>query len=536
MTTFGKAIGELIRTKRNVAGFSQLELALQAYEDETKVRRIVDIEKGYVARPQMKTLLPLIETLSITQPQIAACHKYPTLSISDREKLGLTETLVENLAEQFGIEFPNRDYQQLMSFLTDKAMEWRQLVDRFQLLIDQDEKLNEELERAKAAIDQAKFDGADSILSKCEESVRRDRVMVEVGRLSDIRALRGSAKLLSGDIEVAFNHFYRAAEFFSSVERNQQAARLMQYQDQLHWHGRRFGKKALKYSINLSLKAKEILNDVGTDIEKAECEMAIGLSRAFHGMRSSDEIGLRLISKAVVNLDTAIEKFDSCGILTKWCDATNNKAVALRFLGTRTNGAAGDQILRDAIAAYSSLVPIFEENTDEAGLARVRANLSSAQTELGRRDLPLDERLRLFEASEANGIEAANHYKSIDHVEYRSIALNNAGNAQTEYGFLLKGQAAVAQLFKAISTYTEANPDELKAKMPYSWALTQESVGLVYERLSEEDPGNSFKHLENAQVALKGALDIYLEDVDGFYADKCSESLFRVEKKLLDFP
>ena len=70
--TFGVAIGRLVLERRTAAGMTQLELALEAFEDDTKVRRIVELENGQVKRPQAKTLGPLYETLNISDTEVAS--------------------------------------------------------------------------------------------------------------------------------------------------------------------------------------------------------------------------------------------------------------------------------------------------------------------------------------------------------------------------------------------------------------------------------------------------------------------------------
>jgi ribosome-binding protein aMBF1 (putative translation factor) len=63
--TFGQAFGELVRTKRGQEGLTQKELAIQAFDDESKVRRINDLETGAVNRPHAKTVDALVVALAI---------------------------------------------------------------------------------------------------------------------------------------------------------------------------------------------------------------------------------------------------------------------------------------------------------------------------------------------------------------------------------------------------------------------------------------------------------------------------------------
>jgi len=58
--TFGEAFGQMIREKRGQEGLTQKELAIKAFDDESKVRRIIELENGTVRRPQIKTVDPLV--------------------------------------------------------------------------------------------------------------------------------------------------------------------------------------------------------------------------------------------------------------------------------------------------------------------------------------------------------------------------------------------------------------------------------------------------------------------------------------------
>jgi len=69
--TFGQAFGELVRTRRGQEGLTQKELAIRAFDDESKVRRINDLETGAVNRPHAKTVDALAVALDIREEELA---------------------------------------------------------------------------------------------------------------------------------------------------------------------------------------------------------------------------------------------------------------------------------------------------------------------------------------------------------------------------------------------------------------------------------------------------------------------------------
>ena len=72
--TFGQAFGELIRTRRGQEGLTQKDLAIRAFDDESKVRRINDLETGAVNRPHAKTVDALVVALNIREEELANCQ------------------------------------------------------------------------------------------------------------------------------------------------------------------------------------------------------------------------------------------------------------------------------------------------------------------------------------------------------------------------------------------------------------------------------------------------------------------------------
>jgi transcriptional regulator with XRE-family HTH domain len=105
--TFGQAFGELVRTKRGQEGLTQKELAIRAFDNESKVRRINDLETGAVNRPHVKTVDALVVALDIRGEELATCRLNNLFTAQEEAGIGLSRQLMENLSQRFDHENPN---------------------------------------------------------------------------------------------------------------------------------------------------------------------------------------------------------------------------------------------------------------------------------------------------------------------------------------------------------------------------------------------------------------------------------------------
>ena len=125
--TFGQAFGELVRTKRGQEGLTQKELAIRAFDHESKVRRINDLETGGVNRPHAKTVDALVVALDIREEELATCRLNNLFTAQEEAGIGLSRQLMENLSQRFDHENPNAPDDELFNYLKDKAEELKLL-------------------------------------------------------------------------------------------------------------------------------------------------------------------------------------------------------------------------------------------------------------------------------------------------------------------------------------------------------------------------------------------------------------------------
>lgn len=218
--TFGAAFGKLVKRKRKVQGLTQLQLAEDAFGTGAKVRRISEIENGLVADPQPKTIDPLVVALGITDSELDACaasapwQPDPELERANRE----ARALFEAAAARFEYARPDASLAEIDDHLREKAVEWRELRHRIEEIDAVDAGVGRLRDEALAALSEGNLDGVDRLLLEAEEVHQRERTLVEVGRHSELRIIRGDAALVADDGERAFVMYRDAARMFDPFE------------------------------------------------------------------------------------------------------------------------------------------------------------------------------------------------------------------------------------------------------------------------------------------------------------------------------
>ena len=214
-STYGKRLGELIRTKRRIKGLTQLQLAEDAFNSPNKVRRISDLENGIVGNPHPKTIDPIISVLEISEAELAECLQGsgipdPDLDRAYRE----ARNLIDALAYQFEHSSPDASLRDLDEYLRGKASEWRNLRARLDGLDAEDAHIEDEKGRVAEALADGQMEKVDTILAALEQRYQQQQTLKEVAKLAEIRVARADACLMNEDLNGALRHYLHAASFF----------------------------------------------------------------------------------------------------------------------------------------------------------------------------------------------------------------------------------------------------------------------------------------------------------------------------------
>lgn len=256
--TFGQAFGELIRTRRGQEGLTQKELAVRAFDDESKVRRINDLETGTVNRPHAKTVDALVVALDIREEELANCRLNKMFTPSEEAEIGLSRLLMENLAQRFDHENPNASEGELFNYLKSKADELKLLQDRLRKIDGPTKSIHNQIGAANDAIEAGRFDDADELLAAAEDIQQEERTLKEVEAQSNIRFARGDAALFNHQRSVAAKHYQVAAHYFFGFDKRRAASILELSAGQIYEHERRILSPNFEHAIVLAMDAVEL--------------------------------------------------------------------------------------------------------------------------------------------------------------------------------------------------------------------------------------------------------------------------------------
>lgn len=304
--TFGQMFGALVREKRGQEGLTQRELAIQAFDDESKVRRIIEIEKGMIRRPQPKTIDPIVVCLHISREEMLACESRSMFSPAEQKEMGLSRALIENLALRFDHDNPDASDEELLGFLKEKAKELKTIRARLLQLESTQSSLKNSIRAATACMDQGDFDEADHILAAAEELQEQERTIAAIEAQTELRESRGDAALFATKWAVAAEHYRRAALFIVGIDQSRAVERLIDFAGRIYEMSRRSALPDFVGAIDLLDAAVDVAKDMeGTRlwVEARYDRALVSQSQA----RSKPNDATRLLDQAIVDATLALE-------------------------------------------------------------------------------------------------------------------------------------------------------------------------------------------------------------------------------------
>jgi transcriptional regulator with XRE-family HTH domain len=351
--TFGEAFGDLIRQKRGQEGLTQKEVAVGAFDDESKVRRIIELENGTVKRPQAKTIDALVVYFAITEDELDKCRRYGLFTTTERVAIGLSRELVENLALRFEHDNPDAPDNELIAFLKEKAEELKRLKSRLSDLEGATTTLNNQIAAANSALEVGRFDEADEILAAAEEIQQEERTLKEVFAQSNIRFTRGDAALFSGQSAVAAGHYIKASEYVAGFAKEDGARMLDVGAGRIYELERRKSLPNLTHAIDLTRRSLDMITagDHSARWAKTKYHLALLQQSAARGQGPDS---LLLLDEAINNSQDALTHADEK--LKDYDRASLQVVLANSYLerGQRNENKKWEQDL-------STAIKIFEE-------------------------------------------------------------------------------------------------------------------------------------------------------------------------------
>lgn len=509
MKTFGEAIGALIKHKRILGGFTQLELALEAYEKTSKVRRIVELENGQVARPQLKKLHRVFETLNITQQDIDECFNYPILNSSDREKLGLSEKLVEALARNFELINPEYDFQQLTKHLIEKSFEWKQLVQRLRSIETPKEEVRKLVKQAEKALLSGEFEIARDILAEAEETHQTEQTLVAIRAQGEMRFMRALTHLFEGKLREAFNDFLLVGNYFAPFSMQEAWDKREDGYVALYSHSRRYTIEGIEIAIELAQVNLRAQSEV--DNPKAWAQTQNDLGGMYISLSKFNELKRReeLIHDAIDSYSKALRVRNNIKNEFGVSQTQNNLGIALLEKSSFEESNKKMDTLRQSVDVFKDALKYRKSHPHKEHSAKTQNNLGNAYLELANCESGREKAICLNSAVHAIS-SALEVYNKIDHAEDWALAQANLGrslSAQLEY---CDDSLQESKMLVAAKAFTDSLSIYTEADYPLDFARVQNYIGAFYSNAANFFPIEIKRlMLDQSIVAFRSTLNVY---------------------------
>jgi tetratricopeptide (TPR) repeat protein len=474
--TFGQAFGSLIRKKRGQEGLTQKDLAIRAFDDEGKTRRIIELEKGSVKRPHASTVDPLVVYFNISDAELKGCRAHGLFSDQEQKAIGLSREILENLAQRFEHENPDAPDEELIAHLKTKADELKQLRARLSELEDQAGSLKNQIGAADRAFEFGRFDEADEILAAAEVQ-QEERTLKEVRTQARIRFARGDAALFRGNPDIAAIHYAKAAEYFLGLDRDEVATVLSAGARQVYEHERRVGKQRFMTAIGLAQRALEMVEDTAPSDKWALYKYRLALLEQNEG-RAQRHNSLEFLSKAIENAQEALSR---CQTLSNdaWASLMTLLGNCHLERGRRDNTAGWEADLDFAITTYEALSNDTRIETLNEHRCHVFNNLAAACIERARRADGEEKKRYWQKAKEA--AKRAIELSSEDHqIDIWSAAQMNLGHVLMQATSELNDERAKFLRIQAISAFNASLETFNESRFEAQMAHTQFLLGRAY--------------------------------------------------------
>jgi transcriptional regulator with XRE-family HTH domain len=466
---FGSRFGLLVRSYRDDLGISTRELAIRVWNDESRKASISRLENGRVERPSAKTIQLIAHALDIPQDEIDELRlpakkaeidlsqQLQTISQNSRDQL-------EALANRFEItRVYDRTYDELRDLLELKAKEYRSFRKQIDLLDGRQKEILSARIAANEAAERMAFKEADQHLRTAD----RLQTLLAV----ETREVRASQALLRGRVSEAVRIFSSAADALKDVDDLEMARRREKYHVQLFEHGLRYGDDGLREAITMQRPAVETLQGFGNNDE--------------------------------------------------WASSATRLANTLAYLGNRTDGEEGGDLLNEAVAIYERVLDYWKKAANIDKYAMLQQNIGGALCLIvDRDDSRIDQESVLRRAIAALQESLQVRCKESQPTNW-AMSLQNLAVAKKKLGSRLEDEGGLSLLIQSVHDLQEALTIRTRSEHPFDWALTRENLALSQFALARHPLSSNPKEYASAAIeSIEFALEVYSEEATPYYSEK----------------
>ncbi|MCA3515332.1 MAG: helix-turn-helix transcriptional regulator [Rhodobacter sp.] len=515
------AFGKLVRARRTEKGLSQEALAAAALSNADRKGYISQLENGRLANITALTLQKFARALEIPQADIDSLlgvTQPPAQEVTDelatlRQERGTLQNALDNLdqltraylialATQF--ELPDAytlPDPALRSFLTKKAEEYRTYRVQIDALDERIAGLGNLKAAAQDAAERLDFDEVEALLSRVHE--------VEAGIAAKTAEARAANALLRGQADQAYRLLSAAADSFAGIDPLEPARRRSGYQDRLYAHGLRYGGPGLALSARMTQDALADLPQATDPVLWASLQNNLANALQNQGSRTGGAAGASLLRQAVEAYRAALEVHTRAEHPVRWAMTMQNLANALQHQGSRTEGAAGAALLGQAVEAYRKALEVYTRADHPVHWATTMQNLAIALQDQGIRTGGSAGAALLGQAVDA--YRAALEVRTrADHPVRWAMTTQNLAIALEQQGRRTGGAAGAALLGQAVEACRAALEVRTRADHPVQWAMTTQNLASALQQQGIRTGGAAGAALLGQAVdACRAALEVY---------------------------
>ncbi|MEO0546110.1 MAG: tetratricopeptide repeat protein [Pseudomonadota bacterium] len=445
----------------------------------------------------------------------------------------LPDPLLLSLAKQFGYSATASDQSALISFLEDKAEDYKKMQTRIAELAAEDARMANILSAVEGALASGEFEEADSLLADAEDIQQENKTLLEVRKQANLRVERGRAALLNGKTDQAFDHFNRAAEFFFPFDPKETFLERDALAQELFHHGMRFGGQGLERSVSLFGANARLTAEVIGAYHWAWGKNSLAIALQNQGTRTGGAGGTDLLAQAVKAYRDALTIYTKADHPVDWAITQNNLAGALEEQGSRTGGAEGTDLLAQAVKAYRDALTVSTKADHPVQWATTQNNLANALTQQGTR-IGGAEGTNLLEKAVKAYRDALTVRTKADHPVGWAMTQNNLAAALQEQGTRTGGTEGTDLLAQAVKAYRDALTVRTKADHPVQWAITQGNLAQAHVAWTELEPERAGEHLEEALEHVERSLEVFHPDHMTYNFEKAEKLKGTIERKLAE--
>lgn len=577
-TSFGQALGTLIRRKRKAAGLTQVQLAEDAYGDVGKTRRISELENGTVANPHLKTIDPIIVTLKITDAELEECAASAAYKPDEDLDRAYREArnLIDAVAKQFEHAQPSATLAELDKFLRGKAKEWLELRSRLQAIDLADKNVAALRTAATEALSKGEFDSVEQLLFEAEERFQKTETLKEVQKHAELRIARGDTYLLRGDTQRALTLYVEAAEFFRPFDlgamedvlndlchRTYEVARrsleptyplvlglldVLATVPTVQSDGQK--KSAVSYRKSLVLRnvaeqsqgkvAQEALEQAvlnardawsGQADKTSNIAMQVNLSLSnclFQQGKATNDVGkireaVSILRKTKAVLEQSPASFD---LLDYACNSLGVALLALLSIDTSINK---EDVLKEALTAFSMAVKASEERSNIETWGGAKINVGNLLADCARAESTTPEdRVFLRVRAVCEYASACEVHPFLAFHEQFAFAQYQLGEVLFELAKSTPRGLAEPYLSRSMNAFYTASTVWDEERAPSRWASINLRLGRGFMWHAEmEEVDTALSDYEKALEHLNIALPIFEEDNSASELDACKHAIAR---------